>query len=212
MINSSSYALEGTPRQLARVLRGTESEFLTALEDLSSTGVAHVTQRNGVVTLICRRLKREHNSRESARLRKQKSREKNTSHTKVTSAYAYASGSERKGGSGERETVELPSGFPPSVDDAIRRCAGFCTDAPFITSLWNGAMARGGMDGAGQPIRRWANYVAKHWPKEQSRRAEARAMGKPDGTTIDQAVKKNRDREIRMNLKEIERLERESRG
>lgn len=64
-----SGSLEGTPRNLARDLRCTETELAAALHELHDTGAAVVTQRNEKVTLTCRRMQREWNARNTTRLR-----------------------------------------------------------------------------------------------------------------------------------------------
>jgi hypothetical protein len=65
--------LEGTVEQMARILRCTPAEFESAKADLKATKTADVTERNGavtlIVTLINRRMLREHKKREQSRLR-----------------------------------------------------------------------------------------------------------------------------------------------
>jgi hypothetical protein len=72
--NCRSGTLSGTPGQLSRVLRCTESAFMAAIMDLQATGAADVTERNGIVTLINRRMYRESKERESNRLRQSRLR------------------------------------------------------------------------------------------------------------------------------------------
>ncbi len=66
--------LIGSADQLARVLRCLPSDVPPALAELKSTGAADVTERNGIVTLINRRMSREHKTRDDARLRKERQR------------------------------------------------------------------------------------------------------------------------------------------
>lgn len=66
--------LSGTTNQLARACRCLPAEASTAIADLRSTGAADVTERNGVVTLICRRMKRENDKRKSNNERQKKHR------------------------------------------------------------------------------------------------------------------------------------------
>lgn len=68
--------LRGTVEQLARLARCSPADFAHALTELQTHKVADVTERNGVVTVACRRLKREEKTRISACLRKQKQRGK----------------------------------------------------------------------------------------------------------------------------------------
>jgi hypothetical protein len=91
MIASSSFALEGSCADLARVLRCNESELHAALPPLQASGVADVTVRNSVVTIISRRLQREHKERESNALRQSKFREKQKSNNDVTSSSSSSS-------------------------------------------------------------------------------------------------------------------------
>lgn len=108
--------------------------------------------------------------------------------------------------------VELPHGFPKTEQEAIAM-AGHCgADSVFISTLWNSAMAQGGIAGNGRSISSWVHYVAKHWPGEQVKRAQAKASGKPDPTkTIEDVVREDTAREIKMTLRKIERMEDESR-
>jgi len=66
--------LSKTPAIMARLGRCTAAELDHALTELQATGAADVTFRNGNVTITNRRMKREYEVREAARLRKQKSR------------------------------------------------------------------------------------------------------------------------------------------
>src|SRR4051812_32125741 len=66
--------ITGTREQLARVGRCSAVELGHALDDLRATNAADVTDRNGIVTVINRRMKREYNLRESIRLRVRKHR------------------------------------------------------------------------------------------------------------------------------------------
>lgn len=214
MIATNSHRIEGSSAELACSLRCTEKELLDALPSLQSSGLGDVIRHsNGRVTLICRRLLAEYKHREAGCLRVQRFREKRTcnAHSPPMVSGTLASGSAvRVEGSGEGE-VELPQGFPQTVDDAINRAGFSGADPVFIATLWNGAMARNGMDGAGQPIRRWANYVAKHWPKEQAKRAEAKMVGKSMAKTIDETVGDAELRKVRANLKKLDEMENESR-
>jgi len=96
-----SGSLSGTPCQLTRVLRCTESALMAAIDDLQTTGAADVTVRNGNVTLINRRMNREAKIREANRLRQAKCRGHTECHSDVTtmsqpSGYSYISDSSIK--------------------------------------------------------------------------------------------------------------------
>lgn len=54
----------GTAHQLARACRCTSAEFVAAIAELSTTGAAEIHERNGEVTIINRRMKREHKERQ----------------------------------------------------------------------------------------------------------------------------------------------------
>lgn len=66
--------LTGSRDQLARIGRCSAVELAQALSELQGTGAADVTQRDGNVTVICRRMKREADLRKSATERKQRQR------------------------------------------------------------------------------------------------------------------------------------------
>jgi hypothetical protein len=62
----------GTVEQLCRLCRCTTAEMRAALAELDSAKTAQISDRNGVVTVICRRMQREHRERTltNARVRK----------------------------------------------------------------------------------------------------------------------------------------------
>ena len=55
--------ITGTTEQFARICRCTAVQFVQAADELKSTGTADVTERNGKMTVINRRMKREHQER-----------------------------------------------------------------------------------------------------------------------------------------------------
>lgn len=61
--------LRGTVEILSRLARCSPADLSCALTELQTTGAADVSERNGVVTVSCRRLKREVKAREQTRLR-----------------------------------------------------------------------------------------------------------------------------------------------
>lgn len=67
-------SLSGTREQLARIARCVPSDLALALTDLQTTGAADVSERNGVVTVGNRRMRRESQSRTANRLRQQRFR------------------------------------------------------------------------------------------------------------------------------------------
>lgn len=55
--------ITGTPDQLARICRCTAAELVAAANELQITGTADVRERNGEITIINRRMKREYDQR-----------------------------------------------------------------------------------------------------------------------------------------------------
>ena len=61
--------LTGTLQQLASWGRCSPAQFAQALTDLKTSKAADVTERNGTVTVVNRRMRREYKEREASRLR-----------------------------------------------------------------------------------------------------------------------------------------------
>jgi hypothetical protein len=61
--------LSGTVEALARVCRCRVDEMRAAADDLHSTGAADVTENNGIVTLVNRRMRREYENRQAVKNR-----------------------------------------------------------------------------------------------------------------------------------------------
>ena len=59
----------GTPDQLCRICRCTAAEMNLAIAELKATKTADIHERNGSVTVICRRLQRDHRDRVSGKER-----------------------------------------------------------------------------------------------------------------------------------------------
>lgn len=74
-MNDRCGVITGTREQLARLGRCSTVEVSIAIDELDRTKTADVTERNSVVTLVCRRMKRESDARKLSRLRVQKHRE-----------------------------------------------------------------------------------------------------------------------------------------
>lgn len=105
-----SGSLSGSPEQLSRVLRCTESALMAAIDDLQATGAADVTSRNGIITLNNRRMQREDKERQCNRLRQDRYRKKKDdngdNNADITPLYDSDSSSplsEKKKGSGGKE-------------------------------------------------------------------------------------------------------------
>lgn len=71
--------LSGTSDQLARVARCSAAELAHALTDLRTTGAADVTERNGIVTVVNRRMSREHKKRQADAARQDRARRRRQS-------------------------------------------------------------------------------------------------------------------------------------
>jgi hypothetical protein len=89
-------SLSATTDQFARIARCSTAEFVQALTDFQATGVANVTERNGKVTVVNRRMKREHNEREGNKLRQSRFRSNAKSNAKVTPYSSTSSSSSNK--------------------------------------------------------------------------------------------------------------------
>lgn len=76
--------LSGTRDQLARLGRCSTATLVLALDELKATGAADVTDRNGVVTVTNRRMKREAKEREDAAKRQRSCRMNSTRNGSVT--------------------------------------------------------------------------------------------------------------------------------
>ncbi len=72
------------------------------------------------------------------------------------------------------QPVELPHGFPRTVEEA-RIAAAFvgCPD-DFADKVWNKAMSRGGRDARESQIRQWRFHLATEWSYETERNAKAK--------------------------------------
>ena len=108
-----SGVLTGTPTQLVRLLRCTETELLSAITELSTTGTADVTERNGVVTLVCRRMKRETKARTEAASRQTKHRESRNSNADITPP-SQPSSSSSSSSEEKPKKVSKREGAPPA--------------------------------------------------------------------------------------------------
>lgn len=77
--------LTGTVEELARICRCIPAEMEDALAELKRSQTANVTLRNGRVTLVNRRMSREHKSRDSGRIRQERHRQSRSGNADVTS-------------------------------------------------------------------------------------------------------------------------------
>ena len=67
--------------------------------------------------------------------------------------------------------VELPEGFPPTLEDALAQSAVAGVEPDAVAEIWHSAMAQNGTNWRGQPIRRWSHHV-------QAEALRLKAMGR----------------------------------
>lgn len=111
--NDNSGEISGTCSQLSRMARCTDKEMASALVEIENTGTGLVAQHNGIITVICRRMKREFNNRKNNRIRQQRFQRK-LSHNGTPSAIEdgiciidRGTGGRNPGGNGEVEHLDL---------------------------------------------------------------------------------------------------------
>jgi hypothetical protein len=77
----------------------------------------------------------------------------------------------------------IPSGFPETLGKAIAQSQLVACPKEFTERIWSEAMATGGRDYNGNPIRSWVHHIAAKWAWESSRANEPKnaATGKPEG-------------------------------
>lgn len=184
-LSDRSGTITGTHSQLARVARCTEAQLTAAINDIQTCKAADVTLCNKNVTLVNRRMKREHNERNNTKLRVRKFRRNgdcNGAETDISHISEYKVPP-------FPPAIEPQKGFPSTVTEARER-AGMVgiSDADFISKVWNKAMSRGGCDQAGMPIRSFAHWIQAEWSYEQDRKARDKNYAtnrRPDSQSID---------------------------
>lgn len=95
---------------------------------------------------------------------------------------------ERKGTETQIE-VELPPGFPDTIDSALRAADFVGCPKIFTNDVWNKAVGRGGRDSKDVIIRSWRHYLAREWAYEQQRQALDKRNGKVESRQIHEVVK-----------------------
>lgn len=70
----------------------------------------------------------------------------------------------------EDREVELPRGFPLTVDDAIAHATFVGCTVEFAMKVWNQAMSRNGHDAKGQPIRSFRHHLSAQKAYEHENR------------------------------------------
>jgi hypothetical protein len=85
--------LVGSVEQMARITRCSVDEFRVCLVELKACKVANITERNGKITIVNRRMAREHKERVSNKMRQAKFRNSTNVVKKVTSPSSSSSSS-----------------------------------------------------------------------------------------------------------------------
>ena len=180
-INGRAGELSGTPDQLARVCRCLPAEMPTAIADLKTTGAADVTERNGVVTLICRRMKQESESRKSCSERVKKHRNgsvtpegapvKRRCNKDVTLTRALNSESEVRS---QNQTVPSINETPhaknsPALTDAIAAAEKIGCPKSEAERFWNHFESVNWVTRNGQNITNWQTKLASWWSDNDPR-------------------------------------------
>lgn len=113
--------ITGTAEQLARLCRCTPVEFVHAVTELRSTETALVTERNGILTLSCRRMFREYKSRldnaeRQTRYRRKRGGQPVSNGVSRESNTPSSSSSSPSGRKKEKPSPFIPQEIPASLD------------------------------------------------------------------------------------------------
>lgn len=77
--------------------------------------------------------------------------------------------------------VEFPPGFPESEDRAVAEAAMVGVPEAKLRQYWLDAAGRGGMDGRGQPVRKWAQHAKGRWSWDQNNDAKKAKLAEANG-------------------------------
>lgn len=162
--------LSGTPEQLARLTRCSTVELGHALTEIQTTGTADVTERNGIVTVVNRRMNREYKYREATRLRVNRHRGHepcNAECNGVVTPYIHIQKSEVHTHSPRGPDSEVSI---PSLDEVFN-AADLIGLARWKAEAWFNEMEGCGWEMKGRPIRKWRsilNNVLAYWKADGS--------------------------------------------
>lgn len=188
-----SGVIAGTREQLAQVCRCQAVHVASAIEELDITGAADVTERNGVVTVVCRRMKREAKARKDSMLRVQKHRgnasvthsvtDMKQTHARAPSESEDGSVLSQNGGSSAVGGVELPPRWPKSAEEAVQMkpVASKASDE-LVRTCWLQGASRGGRDFGGNVIASFWHYVEARVETDRGRAAEKAALNGGNGS------------------------------
>lgn len=184
----------GSVAQLAQATRCRPAVFVQALADLQATGTATVTKRNNDVTVINRRMKREHKDREATRLRVRKFR----GNASVTEMCALESESESEYRDQKRlndaKNGHDPADKPEANGQAVNRSSlNRSQEAELMGRLREilgpDEMARAGGHWRVDHVRKHPGLVARVLDEYQRAQREGQAIGNP-GAYCEDLVKR----------------------
>lgn len=196
-----SGVITGSLEQLARVSRCSAVEFAQAIADFKHHRTADVTERAGIVTIINRRMNREHNEREGNRLRKSKSRLKPPSHQCHNPSSSSPSFSEDEG----KPTNPREPTLGPKLAEVQAWAATIGCPPAEAERFWNHFEASGWIDKHGHAIvnarAKLANWAtdARSRPLEAAHKAQGGPQRPPQGVSA--------GAELVLRQKELERVE-----
>lgn len=143
MLNFMWYApergkLEGSREQLARQLSCAVDELQSILDELSVTKVANVTNCNGIVTVINRRMWNEEKERKSTRLRVRKFRNSKSNTMNNKSVTPPSSSSSSSSTSKQKEKIEKKKKFVEYSEDFLAFWGKYPnkTEKPYAFNCW----------------------------------------------------------------------------
>lgn len=145
----------GTSEQLSRTARCSAAELAQALTDLQTTGAADVTERNGTITLINRRMEREHKQREKGTLRQKRFRESPKCNAFVPPIESEIDSPYPKPEGRQNGIPPNPPGEYPTLEQAIQKGPFVGAPAWLCEQWWNRMQGVGWIDGCHRPIRDW---------------------------------------------------------
>lgn len=182
--------LRGSREQLAQIARCQTAELTQALTDLQTTGAACVTERNGLVTVMCRRMNREHKSRETNALRQQRFRMSRASN-----------GVDPEVRSRSRIKAERESSARPSLSQVKTRCQFAGYPEAEGEAFWHHFESSGWIDKNGHPIRSWESKLATWATNARGKASEAEHHEREGNRAVSASVAMVRDG------KELDRIE-----
>lgn len=153
----------------------TEQEYRTSKRQLAKWKFAtfRLTPKGTVARLVDSRLFEVTPSTANTLSNTQLTPEQHPANTQLTPTVRKKEGIQGNNGQsvGAERPVELPTGFPATVDEAKMAALFAGVPEDFAGLTWNKAMSRAGRDAKGQPIRSWRHYLATEWQFQQNRAA-----------------------------------------